>query len=103
MSILFQVHLTFLSFQLAREMSLLGNYETASVYYQGVVQQVTFSEIFTKSNVSQTTILNHCFIFLNPSYLIKSINIQIHRLLGSIDDPVRKMKWQQIQGEVRHA
>jgi len=52
--------------KLAREMSLLGNYETASVYYQGVVQQ-------------------------------------IHRLLGSIDDPVRKMKWQQIQGEVRHA
>jgi len=49
--------------KLAREMSLLGNYETASVYYQGVVQQ-------------------------------------IHRLLGSIDDPVRKMKWQQIQGEV---
>jgi len=49
--------------KLAREMSLLGNYETASVYYQGVVQQ-------------------------------------IHRLLGSIDDSVRKMKWQQIQGEV---
>jgi len=49
--------------KLAREMSLLGNYETASVYYQGVVQQ-------------------------------------IHRLLGSIDDPVRKMKWQQIQGEI---
>ena len=49
--------------KLAREMSLLGNYETATVYYQGVVQQ-------------------------------------IHRLLGSIDDPVRKMKWQQIQGEV---
>lgn len=44
-------------------MSLLGNYETASVYYQGVVQQ-------------------------------------IHRLLGSIEDPVRKMKWQQIQGEI---
>ena len=44
MSILFQIPLTFLSFQLAREMSLLGNYETASVYYQGVVQQVTFSK-----------------------------------------------------------
>ena len=26
--------------QLAREMSLLGNYETASVYYQGVIQQI---------------------------------------------------------------
>lgn len=26
--------------KLAREMSLLGNYETASVYYQGVVQQI---------------------------------------------------------------
>lgn len=49
--------------KLAREMSLLGNYETASVYYTGVIQQ-------------------------------------IRRLLGSIEDPVRKMKWQQIQGEV---
>ena len=44
-------------------MSLLGNYETASVYYQGVIQQ-------------------------------------IHRLLSTIDDPGRKQKWQQVQGEV---
>lgn len=44
-------------------MSLIGNYETASVYYQGVIQQ-------------------------------------IHRLLSGIDDPGRKMKWQQIQGEI---
>ena len=44
-------------------MSLLGNYETASVYYQGVIQQ-------------------------------------IHRLLSTIDDPSRKQKWQQVQGEV---
>ena len=50
-------------FQLAREMSLTGNYETASVYYQGVIQQ-------------------------------------IHRLLATIEDPGRKMKWQQIQGEI---
>jgi len=49
--------------KLAREMSLLGNYETATVYYQGVIQQ-------------------------------------IHRLLGTIEDQGRKMKWQQIQGEV---
>jgi len=49
--------------QLAREMSLLGNYETASVYYQGVIQQ-------------------------------------IHRLLSTIEDPQRRYKWQQIQGEV---
>jgi len=49
--------------KLAREMSLLGNYESASVYYQGVIQQ-------------------------------------IHRLLGTIEDQGRKMKWQQIQGEV---
>lgn len=49
--------------KLAREMSLLGNYETASVYYQGVIQQ-------------------------------------IHRMLATIEDPGRKMKWQQIQGEV---
>ena len=33
--------------------------------------------------------------------IIKVNNVQIHRLLGSIDDPVRKMKWQQIQGEVK--
>ena len=44
-------------------MSLLGNYETASVYYQGVIQQ-------------------------------------IHRLLSTIEDPQRRYKWQQIQGEV---
>ena len=44
-------------------MSLTGNYETASVYYQGVIQQ-------------------------------------IHRLLATIEDPGRKMKWQQIQGEI---
>ena len=50
-------------FQLAREMSLTGNYETASVYYQGVIQQ-------------------------------------IHRLLATIEDPGRKLKWQQIQGEI---
>ena len=50
-------------FQLAREMSLIGNYETATVYYQGVIQQ-------------------------------------IHRLLATIEDPGRKLKWQQIQGEV---
>ena len=44
-------------------MSLIGNYETASVYYQGVIQQ-------------------------------------IHRLLSGLDDPGRKYKWQQIQGEI---
>lgn len=44
-------------------MSLIGNYETASVYYQGVIQQ-------------------------------------IHRLLSTLEDPGRKMKWQQIQGEI---
>jgi katanin p60 ATPase-containing subunit A1 len=44
-------------------MSLTGNYETASVYYQGVIQQ-------------------------------------IHRLLATIEDPGRKFKWQQIQGEI---
>jgi len=49
--------------KLAREMSLIGNYETATVYYQGVIQQ-------------------------------------IHRLLATIEDPGRKLKWQQIQGEV---
>ena len=26
--------------KLAREMALMGNYETSSVYYQGVVQQI---------------------------------------------------------------
>ena len=41
----------------------MGNYETASVYYQGVIQQ-------------------------------------IHRLLATVDDHGRKMKWQQIQGEI---
>ena len=41
----------------------MGNYETASVYYQGVIQQ-------------------------------------IHRLLSTLEDPGRKTKWQQIQGEI---
>ena len=31
--------------KLAREMSLLGNYETATVYYQGVVQQIHRCEL----------------------------------------------------------
>ena len=44
-------------------MALIGNYETATVYYQGVIQQ-------------------------------------IHRLLATIEDPGRKYKWQQIQGEI---
>ena len=35
-----QCHHCLFLFQLAREMSLLGNYETASVYYQGVIQQI---------------------------------------------------------------
>lgn len=46
---------------MGREFALLGNYETALVYYQGVVQQ-------------------------------------IHRLLQSVNDPMRKERWQ----EVRH-
>ncbi|CAB4055773.1 KATNA1 [Lepeophtheirus salmonis] len=49
--------------KLAREMSLMGNYETASVYYQGCIQQ-------------------------------------IHRLLATIEDPLRKRKWQTIQGQI---
>ena len=32
--------------KLAREMSLLGNYETATVYYQGVVQQIHRCAVF---------------------------------------------------------
>ena len=39
----------------------------------------------------------------NGKNVVKVNNLQIHRLLGSIDDPVRKMKWQQIQGEVNSA
>jgi len=49
--------------KLAREMSLMGNYESATVYYQGVIQQIA-------------------------------------KLLGSMEDQGRRMKWQQIQGEV---
>ncbi|QQP35587.1 Katanin p60 ATPase-containing subunit A1, partial [Caligus rogercresseyi] len=49
--------------KLARENSLMGNYETASVYYQGCIQQ-------------------------------------IHRLLPSMEDPLRKRKWQTIQGQI---
>ena len=45
--------------KLAREMALLGNYDSASVYYQGVIQQ-------------------------------------IHKLLGTITDSTRRMRWQQV-------
>lgn len=44
--------------KMAREYALLGNYETALVYYQGAVQQ-------------------------------------IHRLLTTITDSIRKERWQQ--------
>ncbi|XP_023213591.1 katanin p60 ATPase-containing subunit A-like 1 [Centruroides sculpturatus] len=49
--------------KMGREYALLGNYETALVYYQGVVQQ-------------------------------------IHRLLQTINDSIRKERWQQIQQQV---
>lgn len=45
--------------KMGREFALLGNYETALVYYQGVVQQ-------------------------------------IHRLLQSVNDPMRKERWQEV-------
>lgn len=45
--------------KMAREYALLGNYETALVYYQGAVQQ-------------------------------------IHRLLTTITDSIRKERWQQV-------
>ncbi|RWS02724.1 katanin p60 ATPase-containing subunit A1-like protein [Dinothrombium tinctorium] len=50
---------------MGREFGLLGNYETALVYYQGVVQQ-------------------------------------IHRLLQTINDPLRKERWQEIQQQIAH-
>lgn len=46
--------------KMAREYALLGNYETALVYYQGAVQQ-------------------------------------IHRLLTTITDSIRKERWQQVR------
>ncbi|GFX25827.1 katanin p60 ATPase-containing subunit A1 [Trichonephila clavipes] len=49
--------------KMAREYALLGNYETALVYYQGAVQQ-------------------------------------IHRLLVTITDSIRKERWQQIQQKI---
>lgn len=48
---------------MGREMALLGNYDSSSIYYQGAVQQ-------------------------------------IHRLLQTIHDPSRKVKWQQVQQQV---
>ena len=45
--------------KLAREMALTSQYDIASVYYQGVIQQ-------------------------------------IHRLLATIQEPNRKLKWQQV-------
>lgn len=51
--------------KMGREFALLGNYETALVYYQGVVQQ-------------------------------------IHRLLQSINDPIRKERWQEVSEIYSH-
>ncbi len=45
--------------KIAREKSLLGEYDSASVYYEGTIQQ-------------------------------------IHKLLTTIHDPTRKLKWQQV-------
>ncbi|KAJ8891931.1 hypothetical protein PR048_004490 [Dryococelus australis] len=49
--------------KLAREMALMGNYETSGVYYQGVIQQ-------------------------------------IHKLLMTISEPIRKGKWQLVQQQI---
>ena len=67
-------------------MSLLGNYETASVYYQGVIQQIHRLLSTIDDQVSQFSQLQfHKFLFvLNISILFQG----------------RKQKWQQIQGEV---
>ena len=107
-------------------MSLLGNYETASVYYQ---EQVTLGRASIAGrahnellSVSYITVHMYCIclsawfmfaykqmpyrfavhttllaIHVSDSRILQGVVQQIHRLLGSIDDPVRKMKWQQIQ------
>ncbi|CAG0914517.1 unnamed protein product [Notodromas monacha] len=49
--------------KIAREKALVGEYDAASVYYEGTIQQ-------------------------------------IHKLLTSIHDPTRKLKWQQVQGQI---
>ena len=68
-------------------MSLLGNYETASVYYQGVIQQIHRLLSTIDDQVCQFSQLQfHKFFF--------------HVLNISIIFQGRKQKWQQIQGEV---
>ena len=67
-------------------MSLLGNYETASVYYQGVIQQIHRLLSTIDDQVCQFSQLQfYKFLFvLNISIIFQG----------------RKQKWQQIQGEV---
>ena len=66
-------------------MSLLGNYETASVYYQGVIQQIHRLLSTIDDQVCQFSQLQfHKFFYLNISMIFQG----------------RKQKWQQIQGEV---
>ena len=43
--------------KLAREMSLLGNYETATVYYQGVVQQIHRCEVSVRELMCISSVL----------------------------------------------
>ena len=43
--------------KLAREMSLLGNYETATVYYQGVVQQIHRCEVSVREEMCISSVL----------------------------------------------
>ena len=66
-------------------MSLLGNYETASVYYQGVIQQIHRLLSTIDDQVCQFSQLQfHKIFYLNISMIFQG----------------RKQKWQQIQGEV---
>ena len=50
--------------KLAREMSLLGNYETATVYYQGVVQQIHRYNYFFASLLMNLSLCLGCWAAL---------------------------------------
>ena len=74
---------------------MLGNYETASVYYQGVIQQI-HRLLSTIDDRKYSTFSKIGIQFLNISKFVR-IDTSSHMMFLLAG---RKQKWQQIQGEV---
>lgn len=62
--------------KLAREAALLGNYETAGVYYQGVVQQIhrLLATITDPIHKGRWQSVRHTVLYLKQSLVKKCLN-----------------------------